>query len=198
MPDWGDDREKPLAGGTRQPLQPTVEQRAAWEAMGREKFRDPEHQRFAQSHRSTESLRAAGRQGYLATAERYGREYAADILANHRREQPTRPEREMTALLGELGKQEGRDYQREYKVSPGVYADFAVPDRKLAIEVHGSAHQAAFFLELGMPEREERRSETYAREGWTVQVVTDRDLREGRDDTRARVRDVFTGAGNQE
>jgi len=197
MPDWGDDREKPSTGGARQPLQPTTEQRAAWEAMGREKFRDPEHQRFAQSHRSTESLRAAGRQGYLATAERYGREYAADILANHRREQPTRPEREMAVLLGELGKQEGRDYQREYKVSPGVYADFAVPDRKLAIEVHGSAHQAAFFLERGMPEREERRTETYAREGWTVQVVTDRDLREGRDDTRARVRDVFAGAGNQ-
>jgi len=197
MPDWGDDREKPSAGDSRQPLQPTAEQRAAWEAMGREKFRDPEHQRFAQSHRSTESLREAGRQGYLATAERYGREYAADILANHRREQPTRPEREMTALLGELGKQEGRDYQREFKVSPGVYADFAVPDRKLAIEVHGSAHQAAFFLERGMPEREERRTETYAREGWTVQVVTDRDLREGRDDTRAQVRDVFAGAGNQ-
>jgi len=147
--------------------------------MGREKFKDPDHQRFAQSHRSTESLREAGRQGYLVTAERYGREYTADILANHRREQPTRPEREMTALLTDLGKQEGRDYQREYKVAPGVYADFAVPERKLAVEVHGSAHEAAFFLDRGMPEREERRSAVYAREGWTVQVVTDRDLPDG-------------------
>lgn len=191
MPDWGDDREKQSAGVARQPMQPTAAQRATWEAMGREKFRDPEHQRFAQSHRSTESLRAAGRQGYLATAERYGREYAADILANHRREQPTRPEREMVGLLRELGAEEGRDYQREYKVSPGVYADFAIPDRKLAIEVHGGAHQAAFFLERGMPEREERRTETYAREGWTVQVVTDRDLREGREGARARMRDAL-------
>ena len=58
----------------------------------------------------------------------------------------------MTALLGELGKQEGRDYQREYKVAPGVYADFAVPERKLAVEVHGSAHEAAFFQERGMPD----------------------------------------------
>jgi len=191
MPDWGDDREKPAPGAARQPMQPTAEQRTAWEAMGREKFRDPEHQRFAQSHRSTESLRQAGRQGYLVTAERYGRDYAADILANHRREQPTRPEREMTALLTDLGKQEGRDYQREYKVAPGVYADFAVPDRKLAIEVHGSAHFAAFFEARGMPEREERRSETYARAGWTVQIVTDRDLGEGRDGTARQLRGLL-------
>jgi len=190
MPDWGDDREKP-SGAARQPLQPTAAQQAAWREMGGEKFRDPDYQRFAQSHRSTESLREAGRQGYLATAERYGRDYAADLLANHRRETPTRPEREMAALLGELGKQEGRDYQREHKVAPGVYADFAVPERKLAIEVHGGAHQAAFFLDRGMPEREERRSETYAREGWTVQVVTDRDLREGRDGTARQLRGLL-------
>ncbi len=191
MPDWGDDREKPSQEAARQPLQPTAAQHAQWREMGGEKFRDPDYQRFAQSHRSTESLREAGRQGYLATAERYGRDYAADLLANHRRETPTRPEREMAALLGELGKQEGRDYQREHKVAPGVYADFAVPERKLAIEVHGGAHQAAFFLDRGMPEREERRSETYAREGWTVQVVTDRDLREGREGTARQLRGLL-------
>ena len=191
MPDWGDNREKPSAGASRQPMQPSAAQQAAWREMGREKFKDPDHQRFAQSHRSAESLREAGRQGYLATAERYGRDYAADILAKHRRETPTRPEREMTALLGEIGKQEGRDYQREYKVAPGVYADFAVPERKLAVEVHGSAHEAAFFLERGMPEREERRSAVYAREGWTVQVITDRDLREGRDGTARQLRGLL-------
>ena len=191
MPDWGDDREKPHVGGGRGPMQPTAAQQAAWREMGREKFKDPDHQRFAQSHRSTESLREAGRQGYLVTAERYGRDYAADILAKHRRETPTRPEREMTALLGEIGKQEGRDYQREYKVAPGVYADFAVPERKLAVEVHGSAHEAAFFLERGMPEREERRSAVYAREGWTVQVITDRDLREERDGTARQLRGLL-------
>ena len=97
----------------------------------------------------------------------------------------------MAALLGELGKQEGRDYQREYKVAPGVYADFAVPERKLAVEVHGSAHEAAFFQERGMPAREERRNETYVREGWTVQVVTDRDLREGREGTVRQLRGLL-------
>jgi len=193
MPDWGDDRGDHASTPPRQPLQATAAQQATWRAMGREKFKDPEHQRFAQSHRTDESLREAGRQGYLATAERYGREYASDLLANHRRDQPTRPEREMVGLLKELGAEEGRDYQREYKVSPGMYADFAIPDRKLAIEVHGGAHQAAFFLARGMEEREGRRTETYTREGWTVQVVTDRDLREGRAETRARMRATIAG-----
>ncbi len=195
--DWGDDRDARAPHTPRQPLPATEEQRAAWRTLGREKFKDPDHQRYAQSHRSTESLREAGKHGYQATAERYGRDYAADLLARHRRDQPTRPEREMVGLLKELGAQEGRDYQREYKVSPGMYADFAIPDRKLAIEVHGGAHQAAFFLEKGMEAREERRAETYARAGWTVQVVTDRELREGREGTRARIREtlaVVTGS----
>ena len=192
--DWGDERGKQAVRTARQPLAATEEQRAAWREMGREKFKDPDHQRFAQSHRSAESLRDAGRHGYQATAERYGRDFASDLLANHRREQPTRPEREMVGLLKELGVEEGRDYQREYKVSPGMYADFAIPERKLAIEVHGGAHQAAFFLAKGMEERESRRTETYARAGWAVQVVTDRDLREGREETRARIRETIAGA----
>jgi very-short-patch-repair endonuclease len=192
--DWGDERGEQAVRTARQPLAATEEQRAAWREMGREKFKDPDHQRFAQSHRSAESLRDAGRHGYQATAERYGRDFASDLLANHRREQPTRPEREMVGLLKELGAEEGRDYQREYKVSSGMYADFAIPERKLAIEVHGGAHQAAFFLAKGMEERESRRTETYARAGWAVQVVTDRDLREGREETRARIRATIAGA----
>ena len=195
--DWGDERDARAPGPSRQPLRATEAQRVAWREMGVGRFKDPDHQRYAQSHRSTESLREAGKHGYQATVERYGRDYAADLLARHRRDQPTRPEREMVGLLKELGAQEGRDYQREYKVSPGMYADFAIPERKLAIEVHGGAHQAAFFLEKGMEAREERRAETYARAGWTVQVVTDRELREGREGTRARIREtlaVVTGS----
>ncbi len=180
--DWGDERDARAPGPSRQPLRATEAQRAAWREMGGDRFKDPDHQRYAQSHRSTE------RHGYQATAERYGRDFASDLLADHRRAQPTRPEREMRGLLAELGVQEGRDYRREHKVAPGVYADFAWPDRKVAVEVHGGAHQATFFLERGMPEREERRTAVYEREGWTVHVVTDRDLREGREDTRARMR----------
>ncbi len=188
---WGDERDARAPGPSRQHLRATEAQRAAWREMGVDRFKDPDHQRYAQSHRSTESLREAGRHGYQATAERYGRDFASDLLADHRRAQPTRGEREMRGLLAELGVQEGQDYQREHKVAPGVYADFAWPDRKVAVEVHGGAHQATFFLERGMPEREERRTAVYEREGWTVHVVTDRDLREGREDTRARMRETL-------
>ncbi len=136
--DWGDDRDARAPNTQRQPRTATEEQRAVWRALGREKFKDPAHQRFAQSHRTAESLREAGKHGYQATAERYGREFASDLLTNHRREQPTRPEREMVGLLKELGAEEGRDYQREYKVSPGMYADFARQGNRGAGE---SAHR---------------------------------------------------------
>jgi very-short-patch-repair endonuclease len=191
--DWGFDRDADRSAPLRPPHMASEEQRATWRGLGEAKFQDREYQRYAQSFRTTESLRESGRHGYQETARRYGREFASDLLANHRREQPTRPEREMIGLLGELGKQEGRDYQREYKVAPGVYADFAWPERKVAVEVHGGAHQAAFFLEKGMEAREQRRTETYAREGWTVHVVTDRDLREGREETQARMRETLGG-----
>lgn len=177
----------------RPPHVASEEQRATWRGLGEAKFQDREYQRYAQSFRTTESLRESGRHGFQETARRYGRDFASDLLANHRREQPTRPEQEMIGLLGELGKQEGRDYQREYKVAPGVYADFAWPERKVAVEVHGGAHQAAFFLKKGMEAREQRRTETYAREGWTVYVVTDLDLREGREETQARIRETLGG-----
>lgn len=191
---WELDRDAERNDPIRQPQAATGEQRAVWRDLGDGKFRDREYQRYAQSFRTRESLREAGRHGYQETVRRYGRDFASDVLASHRREQPTRPEREMIGLLGELGKQEGRDYQREYKVSPGVYADFAWPERKLAIEVHGGAHQAAYFLANGMEAREQQRTETYARAGWTVHVVTDRDLREGRHETQARVRETLGDA----
>lgn len=192
--DWGIDRDEHVNGPLRRPQSASEEQRTAWRDLGAAKFKDADYQRYAQSHRSTESLREAGRHGYQETARRYGRDFASDLLANHRRDQPTRPEREMIGLLGELGKREGRDYQREYKVAPGIYADFALPERKLAIEVHGGAHQAAFFLAKGMEAREERRTEMYTREGWTVHVVTDHDLREGREGTQVRIRETLGGA----
>ncbi len=46
----------------------------------------------------------------------------------------------MIGLLDELGHREGVDYFREYRLARGVYADFAWPECKLAVEVHGSAH----------------------------------------------------------
>lgn len=77
---------------------------------------------------------------------------------------------------------------REHLVAPRVYADFAWPERQLAIEVHGTAHEASFFVSKGLLEREARRAKVYEREGWTVRVVTWRELQEQPAETRERVR----------
>jgi len=113
------------------------------------------------------------------------------VLARSRHDHPTAPERATIVLLDELGQREGRDYFREYRVAPGVYADFAWPERKLAVEVHGSAHDAAFFLARGMAEREARRSVVYEEAGWMVRVVTERDLGPDREHTRERLRETL-------
>ena len=135
-------------------------------------------------------MQASGRAGYAATAARYGRDFAADVLARSRYDHPTAPERAMIGLLDELGQREGTDYYREYRVAPGVYADFAWPDQQVAIEVHGSAHEAEFFLARGLAQREERRTAMYADTGWAVRVVTERQLSEEWTQTLARVREA--------
>jgi very-short-patch-repair endonuclease len=174
----------------RQPAPPSAAERARWRALGPAKFQDAAYQRYTQSWRSEESLRASGRAGYAVTAARYGRDFAADVLARSRYGHPTAPERAMIAMLDELGQREGTDYYREYRVAPGVYADFAWPEQQVAIEVHGSAHDAAFFLARGLAQREERRAAVYADTGWTVRVVTERQLSEEQARTLARVRET--------
>ena len=190
--DWGAGRTTGGGSRPRQPPPPPEEELARWRALGREKFRDPAYQRYAQNWRSEASLQESGKAGYQALVGKYGRDFAANVLARSRHEHPTAPERAMIGLLDELGQREGADYFREYRVAPGVYADFAWPERKLAVEVHGSAHDAAFFLARGMAEREARRLVVYEDAGWTVRVVTDHDLVAGREQTIARVREALT------
>jgi hypothetical protein len=128
--DW---RDEPVTRGShttppmpaRRPPEPGDDVRERWRALGQGKFRDAEYQRYAQGWRSEESLRASGRAGFAETARRHGRDFAADMLARSRLAHPTAPERETIALLGELGQRVGMDYYREYRVAPGVYADFA-------------------------------------------------------------------------
>ncbi len=127
----------------RQPLEATQEQREYWRKLGQEKFTDSEYQRWAQSHRSTESLREAGRLGYAETARKYGSDYAERFAAEYRREHPSEPEQRMMQLLRELGFEEGRDYEREAKIG-GRRVDFAFHDRQLAIEVYGGVHEQEF------------------------------------------------------
>lgn len=91
----------------RQPLEATAEQREAWRRLGRDRFADPDHQRWAQSHRSRESLNEAGRLGYQETAHRYGSDFADRFAAQWRCEHSTEPERRMMELLAELGTRRG-------------------------------------------------------------------------------------------
>ena len=137
-------------------------------------------------------MRDSGRAGYAALVDKYGREFASDVLARSRHDHPSAPERATITILDELGQREGRDYFCEYRVAPGVYADFAWPERKLAVEVHGSAHDAAFFLARGLAEREARRTAVYEEAGWSVRVVTERDLGPERERTRERLREAVT------
>jgi very-short-patch-repair endonuclease len=174
----------------RQPPPPSEAERARWRALGLAKFQDAAYQRYAQGWRSEDSLRASGRAGYAATAARYGRDFAADVLVRSRYDHPTAPEQAMIGVLDALGQREGADYYREYRVAPGVYADFAWPEQQVALEVHGSAHDAEFFLARGLAQREERRAAVYADTGWTVRVVTERQLSEERARTLARVREA--------
>ena len=186
----GDDARTDAAADAagRQPAPATAAQREAWRQLGAAKFQDAAYQRYAQGFRSSESLSAAGRAGFAETARRHGRDFAADLLARHRQDHPTDAERAMIALLGELGQAEGADYVREHRVTAGCYADFAWPERQLALEVHGSAHRAQYFLEQGMREREDRKAALYDEAGWEVRVVTDRELFERGAETRERVR----------
>ncbi|HEX5506469.1 MAG TPA: DUF559 domain-containing protein [Thermomicrobiales bacterium] len=208
--DWGDGRDEAARDGTgpagsvagrtaRRPPPASPEQRAYWRSLGREKFQDRDYQAYAQAHRSVESLRAAGRAGFAETARRHGRDFAAGILARQRREHPSVDERAMIGLLAEVGQHEGREYFREYPVVPGrVYADFAWPERRLAIEVNGTAHDAAWFIEQGIRERDARRVAAYDAAGWAVRVVTACDLRERRDATCEQVRALLAAKDGEQ
>ncbi len=163
----------------RQPIEATEEQRERWQGMGKDRFGDPEYQRWAQSHRSTESLREAGRLGYAETARRYGADFADRFAAQWRLDNPTQPERRMMELLGELGFQEGRDYEREAQVG-GRRVDFAFHERKVAIEVYGGVHDELFHERFGSvesgAEQDDRHNEDVQGAGYWLMIAWRREL----------------------
>ncbi len=165
----------------RQPVEATDEQRERWQEIGKEKFQDPEYQRWAQSHRSRESLQEAGRLGYAETARRYGPDFANEFAASYRREHPSEPEKRMMELLGELGFLEGRDYEREARVG-GRRVDFAFHDRQLAIEVYGGVHEQRFRerfnLEQRAGEEDKRHIEDVQGAGYRLMIAWRRELDE--------------------
>ncbi len=163
----------------RQPLEATNEQRQHWRSLGQERFQDPEYQRWAQSHRSRESLQEAGRLGYAETARKYGPEFADGFAAQWRLDNPTQPEKRMMELLRELGFEEGRDYEREAQVG-NRRVDFAFHERKVAIEVHGGVHEEVFRERFGAvesgAEQDDRHNEEVKQSGYHLLIAWRREL----------------------
>ena len=186
------------------------EQRERFRSLGADRFKDHDHQQWARSHRTKESLRAGGRAGWAAMVEIHGREilsragklgwaatvakhgeeFAWDRAAETRRERPTAPERAMIALLGELGQREHIDYQREYKVAPRTHVDFAWPDQgRAAIEVYGGVHFGPFDADGARAAYDSARVARIEDLGWHVFVVTSIELQAvNRDATRDHLR----------
>ena len=183
---------------------PTDDQRTRWRDLGPERFHDAEYQRYARSFRSTESLREAGRRGYAETARKYGADFAADRLADWARAHPekaSREERAMVDLLSELGQEADRDYQRQYKVAPRTYVDFAWPEQGKIVEVYGSIHTSRFGdLDGTRAEDDARRVERIEALGWEVKIVAGRDVlrREYLEATREEIRDFLDATGQRE
>jgi very-short-patch-repair endonuclease len=89
----------------------------------------------------------------LATLARLRRRYALPdpetlaLIAEARRDRPTRAERALAAILNEVndGALEGR-FRREWVCGGRWIVDFYFPEARLAIEVDGGYHRSTFQL----------------------------------------------------
>ncbi|MDP9379912.1 MAG: hypothetical protein M3Q29_07135, partial [Chloroflexota bacterium] len=186
-----DDRDPtpkvPFLEPTSRPLQPTLETIKRWEALpGRERFRDPDYMRYLQSRRSHDSLVESGRAGFRATSEKYGYDYAMELSARFWREHPERaslPERQTMQLLQRLGQQREVDYHHIHKLAPGVWSDFAWPDKMKAIEVWGGIHDQDVRERVDprtaeqLMQRDSERIQKAVDRGWSVKVVMAHELK---------------------
>lgn len=90
-----------------------------------------EHQQFARSRVKRESLVAAGKKGFAATAGRYGRDFAGNFAAKYRLDHPTSLEVSVQETLTKMG----HTAQREVKIGK-YYVDFLVGN--VVVEADGA------------------------------------------------------------
>lgn len=96
-------------------------------------FRNSELQRELRSRVSSESCSANGKKGFLATAAKYGRDFAVRMAAAWRRSrEPTDLESKVEAWLDEFQVH----YERDAPVG-GYFADYLLRDFNLIVEVDG-------------------------------------------------------------
>jgi len=157
---------------------------ARFKALGAERLRDPEYQRYVQAFRSHDSLSEAGKVGYRVTGDRHGWEFVHDKIAATRRDNPSYAEQRMIGLLTEIGERDGRGgglpghvYEREYKVAPLTHVGFAWPESGRIIEVYGGVHLIPELDPDGTRAAyDAARIERIEGLGWEVLVVTSGDL----------------------
>ncbi len=150
----------------------------------------------------TQTLREGGLRSWAKALERFeGEERTFERSRAYRIEHPSGAERAMIDRLAELGLWERVDYAREY---PLVYdepdggrafimPDMAWPERRLAIEVHGSIRQSRRFGADALA-NDARKAVIYDREGWRVLAVTERELHDDPAGVRARARAFLAGS----
>lgn len=198
----GRGRENPVpVSAPRRPPDPTAAQRSRWAQPGYDRFRDAEHQRWAQGHRSVETLREGGRRAYAAMVGRMeGQRYTIEHGVEYRLANPTVGERAMIDRLAELGQRERVDYAREYTLwytrPEGGRAfkipDMAWPERRLLIEVQGSIRASPRYGACARA-NDAQKAAIYRREGWRMLAVTEEELLRDPAGVRERVRAFLAG-----
>ena len=135
-------------------------------------FRSSDLQRELRSRVSSEASSANGKKGWLATAAKYGADFAAQTLARWRREHPSKLERQVSVWLDEFQV----TYEREVQIGKRLilFADFLLADIKLVIEVdgqrwHGQDHKA----------RDVRKTRCFQRNGYVVLRLSEKAIQSG-------------------
>lgn len=156
-------------------------------------FRDPELQRELRSRVSSESCSANGKKGFLATAAKYGRDFAVRMAAAWRRSrEPTDLESQVEAWLDEFQVR----YERDAPVG-GYFADYLLRDFSLVVEVDGHVWHTNHRLHgQDRVSHDKRKDKVLRRQGYTVLRLPESAIRDGsaKDDLdRAITRQLVAG-----
>ena len=133
------------------------------------------HARYGSKH-----MARIGHRGALSTARKYGYTFLFHRARAWRLENPSSHEREIMAILEELGR---TDYEREALVlgeDVPIAVDFAFWDDKKAIEINGKVHYDPFFDHPNYPttrrNNEEERLKRVRQAGWEQLAIDYREM----------------------
>ena len=139
-------------------------------------FRDPEFQREMRSRVSSESCSANGKKGFLATAAKYGRDFAVRMAAAWRRSRnPTNLEGRVEAWLDEFEV----PYERDAQIG-AYFADYLLRDLNLVVEVDGHTWHTNHPLHGQDREaHDKRKNRVLRRHGYRVLRLDEASIRNG-------------------